>query len=287
MSILQKHIHFEHNDKGHDYIVGDIHGMFDQLITLLTYFNFNENDRLFSVGDVIDRGPHSLKTLEEFLIQPNWHMIRGNHEHMMIMALLYNDQPHTDIWLNNGGDWINNPNQNFHKIADLTVELNKQPLIISVGHDDNRFNICHAELIKYNHYHDTIKINDQMIDDWTFDATDEDNILWGRQIYDSYDYLIRNNLKPKPGLNYHSNHLSTTFVGHTVHLKQHKPIQFEKHIFLDTGASLINHPKFDLKFNARLSIYSPTKQTIYTLNHSDDIEEFNINMITKINSNED
>ena len=50
--------HFTINKIGKDYVVGDIHGMFKALYKNLESMNFNfKTDRLFSVGDLCDRGP--------------------------------------------------------------------------------------------------------------------------------------------------------------------------------------------------------------------------------------
>ena len=49
---------------GKDYVVGDLHGCFDELELLLNYVSFDkERDRLFCVGDLIHRGPKSLECL--------------------------------------------------------------------------------------------------------------------------------------------------------------------------------------------------------------------------------
>lgn len=51
---------FEINEVGKDFIVGDIHGCLDQLKFQLSVTGFDKSkDRLFSVGDLIDRGPDS------------------------------------------------------------------------------------------------------------------------------------------------------------------------------------------------------------------------------------
>jgi len=45
------------NKKGRDFVCGDIHGCFDQLEEKLSQVNFDKStDRLFCVGDLIDRG---------------------------------------------------------------------------------------------------------------------------------------------------------------------------------------------------------------------------------------
>jgi len=65
-----------------DYVVGDIQGCFDSLISLLDQVNFNpKTDTLYCVGDLVNRGPKSLETLR-FLkslgnsVKP----VLGNHD---------------------------------------------------------------------------------------------------------------------------------------------------------------------------------------------------------------
>ena len=58
------HIFIPKNIKGRDFVVGDIHGHYDLLKTELKTVGFDkQKDRLFSVGDIIDRGPKSEECL--------------------------------------------------------------------------------------------------------------------------------------------------------------------------------------------------------------------------------
>ena len=50
------------------YVIGDIHGEFEQLKILLETMKFNDNDELYVMGDVVDRGPDPIKTLQLSLI---------------------------------------------------------------------------------------------------------------------------------------------------------------------------------------------------------------------------
>ena len=53
-------IHHDTNINAHDFIVGDLHGCRAMLDTLLAHVGFDgSRDRLFSVGDLVDRGPDS------------------------------------------------------------------------------------------------------------------------------------------------------------------------------------------------------------------------------------
>ena len=67
------------NTTGIDWIVGDLRGMYDHLVTLLAYINFNtDTDRLFLVGDLINRGPKSIECLR-LLKEPFVYCAMGNH----------------------------------------------------------------------------------------------------------------------------------------------------------------------------------------------------------------
>ena len=39
------------------FVIGDIHGELEQLKTLIQKINLNDEDELYVLGDVIDRGP--------------------------------------------------------------------------------------------------------------------------------------------------------------------------------------------------------------------------------------
>lgn len=75
------------NTRGRDFVVGDIHGVFEVLDRALAAVNFDPAcDRLISVGDLIDRGPDSHKVLA-YLRKPWFHAIRGNHEAMFLHVM--------------------------------------------------------------------------------------------------------------------------------------------------------------------------------------------------------
>lgn len=99
------------NTKGRDYVVRDIHGQFWLLETLLAHMGFDQKqDRLFSVGDMIDRGPESHR-MTEFLAAQWFHAILGNHEVMLMnsaaaIARGRRDDGNIDLWRANGGAWF-------------------------------------------------------------------------------------------------------------------------------------------------------------------------------------
>ncbi len=145
--ILQK---VEKNEAGRDYCIGDLHGCYDDFQQLLDDIHFDTDvDRMFSVGDLVDRGPKSLECLE--LIKEDWfYCIRGNHEDLMITAVL--NMGNADAWHMNGGNWGFQEKygpEMFNKVLKELVKLTAQlPLAIELETDFGRVGLCHAQAPK-------------------------------------------------------------------------------------------------------------------------------------------
>lgn len=75
------------NKLGRDFVIGDLHGAISTFLKLLIDLNFDPAvDRMFSVGDLVDRGEDSLACLR--LIEEPWfYAVKANHEDMMIGAI--------------------------------------------------------------------------------------------------------------------------------------------------------------------------------------------------------
>lgn len=78
------------------YIIGDIHGCYDEFSCLLQKIKFNpKEDQLFLTGDLIGRGPKPVETLETILkLKRNnpdkIHAVLGNHDlNLLSVALGY------------------------------------------------------------------------------------------------------------------------------------------------------------------------------------------------------
>ena len=69
------------------YVISDIHGCYSEYLKLLEMIDFNDNDILYVLGDVIDRGEHSIQVLKHMMLYPNIIPIVGNHEYMALMVL--------------------------------------------------------------------------------------------------------------------------------------------------------------------------------------------------------
>lgn len=83
------------------YVVSDIHGMYEQYDKMLKLINFSDEDELYIIGDVIDRGEGGIRILRDIMKHPNMHMLLGNHELMALEALdapLWSKPRYMSLW---------------------------------------------------------------------------------------------------------------------------------------------------------------------------------------------
>ena len=85
---------------GRDFVVGDVHGEFPTLETLLSRVGFApRHDRLFALGDLVDRGPQSVDALAWMERGRIVLSVRGNHEQMLLRRIeLAETNPREPTW---------------------------------------------------------------------------------------------------------------------------------------------------------------------------------------------
>lgn len=62
------------------YAISDIHGEYEKYKAMMKKIHFSEDDTLFILGDVVDRGPEPIKILQDIAVRKNVYLIKGNHE---------------------------------------------------------------------------------------------------------------------------------------------------------------------------------------------------------------
>lgn len=134
---------FPANQHGRDFIVGDVHGHFEMLQSLLNTVDFTPtHDRLFVTGDIVDRGPYSNEALD-WLANPWFHTVRGNHEQMVLDSVSGQGDPprHT----RNGGAWFyEHP---YDRQVQIAQQLQALPIAIEIElRTGEKVGIIHAEL---------------------------------------------------------------------------------------------------------------------------------------------
>jgi len=70
--------------------IGDIHGDYQALKSILNFTNYSENDLLVQIGDILDRGDDTIALMEFFISKKssNITQLMGNHEYMNFMKKL-------------------------------------------------------------------------------------------------------------------------------------------------------------------------------------------------------
>lgn len=134
---------YNENIMGTDYFVGDIHGAREKFLAELEDRNFDYNkDRVFCVGDMIDRGPDSEGVLD--LLATDWfYSVLGNHEDFLL-----GDSGHPDsIWYTNGGQWAFDDIMNRRpEIREYAKLIRKRcPLAIEVAAHGKRIGVIHTD----------------------------------------------------------------------------------------------------------------------------------------------
>ena len=233
---------FPSNNRGRDFVVGDLHGCLGLLQTLLNKAGFNPaTDRVFSTGDLVDRGPDTPGCLA-LLEEPWFHAVMGNHEDMLVDYLDSLEQCQDEatlarsqerlLW--NGGQWILDQLASCLEYQPgLHTALRSLPYVISVGEpgDPDRFHVLHGDLFADS---------DIMIRDSELDALGTaghehpmasmlKTSLWSRQLMEETGMY-----RDTPMLE----GLSRTYVGHTI---VRKPRLVASHCFIDGGGFLCEY----------------------------------------------
>lgn len=83
--------------------IGDVHGHYDGLMTLLEAIAPGSNDQVYFLGDLIDRGPQSAQVVS-FVKESSYHCLLGNHEQMLLDVVASGGVPTVkQAWLYSGG----------------------------------------------------------------------------------------------------------------------------------------------------------------------------------------
>jgi serine/threonine protein phosphatase 1 len=135
-------LHIGANQVGRDFAVGDIHGCFGALQHALESISFSaDKDRLFCVGDLVDRGPESDQVLH-WLDRPWFHAICGNHDFMTWRSAL--GDPYQDVnHLDHGGSWLHELHQDKQQL--IGHRLAALPLAIEVDTPEGPVGLVHAD----------------------------------------------------------------------------------------------------------------------------------------------
>lgn len=168
--------------------VGDIHGMYEKLVSLMELIQFNQDDDLLIfLGDYIDRGPQSLECLDYVMNLNKQYPERvipllGNHEVMCLNYYRYKQQSKSfmsdsldyemaHVWLDNGGKKLKK--QFEYKLGKFEREkLLRWMRMLSNHYQIGDYYFCHAGIQPFI----------------SLDKQKEGDLLWIREgFFDLYD----------------------------------------------------------------------------------------------------
>ena len=170
------HQHLELDEEKRHFVFGDIHGRYTTFRRLLDAIDYDSNtDVIYSVGDLIDRGPDSAPVVE-FFQNEHCHAILGNHEHMVMCP-----DDWEDIWMypGNGGP------ATLRSLEEYGVDLQwlrkrcaSLPVCLDVGDESHphAFRLLHAESPFYLSENRLMKYLSHL----AWDELSDSDLLWGR-----------------------------------------------------------------------------------------------------------
>lgn len=171
--------------------MSDIHGNLERFEKMLKTIDLKKEDKVYILGDVIDRNPYGINILLKIMEDERFCMILGNHEHMMLDYLdkYYNKLDTKDaleLWANNGGMITRSSYFRLSKVNQDKVYAYLRSLPVAICDlkvNDKMFYLVHANanvkytkgmvycdnlddlfsMIWYRRYDDSVSFDDRII----------------------------------------------------------------------------------------------------------------------------
>lgn len=178
-----------------NYCISDIHGEYEKYRALLDKIGFSEEDNLYILGDVVDRGRSPVAVLRDMLGRENVYPIVGNHDLMAYVILSKLNKEVTEesvegilggdllkslaLWQSDGGD---STLEDFRSISPAEREELVEyiggflPYVELALEDGRRFLLVHAGLGGYS--------SERGMDDYSLSDLCQTRPELGRVYYD-------------------------------------------------------------------------------------------------------
>ena len=128
------------------YVTSDAHGHVRALDEALSKISLTSDDTLYVLGDMIDRGPDPVGVIKLVRSLPNAHVLKGNHEQIMLDAIIGQDPLDAETWDINGG-WTTREQLNdmeFEAYEELVRWMAALPLYAVVETAERPYLLVHA-----------------------------------------------------------------------------------------------------------------------------------------------
>lgn len=203
------------------YCMADIHGNYEAYQDILKQIHFKDSDTLYVLGDVVDRGPDSIKLLFDMMMRPNVYPIIGNHEYIGLHCLRFLSKEITEEsiqsldegilqglleWQEIGGQSTIDEFQHLSKEEkDEVLEyLEEFSLYEEVEVAGNKYVLVHAGL---DHFHPERDLDDYELYEMAFSQVDYNKVYFEDKYLVTGHVPTRNILdNSKPDCIYKANH---------------------------------------------------------------------------------
>lgn len=167
------------------YVMADIHGFSDKYYDFLDSVNFCDDDTLYIVGDIIDRGSDGIPLLQDVMKRKNVISLMGNHERMILPILeeiYYNPSDAEDIikeemYISQIGQ--ESTLQDFAELSqnektEILSFIKEMPIYLEISVDEQDYILVHAGLPDF--------------DELPLEYYNEDDLLFGPHDYEINHY---------------------------------------------------------------------------------------------------
>lgn len=204
------------------YFLSDPHGQYALLQDVLKEVGFRYpldgevRDRLFILGDMIDRGPESMALLKAVQDCPAIYAIQGNHEQMALNAM--EDNADRSLWIMNGGRWHQDVAiADVRKMLDFAAGL---PLCYTLQINGHRIGLVHAAVpAPYDWQHFIQCCNEQ-----TLSKEEQHHSVWDRAIFTHDEHSV-------------VAHIDAVLMGHNI-VSGLKPKVSGNRVYIDGAMSM-------------------------------------------------
>ena len=131
------------------YVVSDIHGYYKRFISLLEQINFSEEDTLYILGDIIDRGPEIAELVDYVVKTPNIKMVLGNHEYMFLNYWDSKSYYDKALWYHNGGMFTDMAFSELpkDKVLQYVNYFSSLPVEIEISVNNQKYLLVHGNYV--------------------------------------------------------------------------------------------------------------------------------------------
>lgn len=176
------------------YVMSDIHGYYNKYIDVLNNINLQDNDTLYILGDVVDKGEYGCKILLDMMKHHNIIALLGNHDNMaktFLSKLIDKDIDINKIdksFKRNMIEWVRYEGKNtFNEFKELSLDdkinvlryLETFKLYAEINVNNKDYILVHAGL---DNFKKTKRLEDYTIDEMIWAETDYNKMYFKDKI---------------------------------------------------------------------------------------------------------